>query len=402
MKMDICHKSNSLHLNIFYLLTVVLIFVTYKFWPPDRKIHSDYRLQDYYDNAIKKLKDKRYLPWKQFDGTEISKVKDKNLRYILVWTSSMNKPFNKMGNGEVVFADKFCPYFNCFVTDDVNYFKAETEFDAILFGAEVVRLTNNLLPEQRLPYQKYVFVSMGSAQENTVCTEKFDSYFNWTWTYRLDSEIKSGLVVRDLNETIVAPKHEVHWIPTQRKYTLPHDLSDIIENKTKAAAWIVSDCNTYSYREKIALSLREELKRHLLTLDIYGKCGEFRCESETSCDKTIERDYYFYLAFEDSLCKDYVTTELLHALRYNAVPIVYGGANYTRYVVIFLLFLFFSRYYPTAWQRTALTFSIQRDLTPLQAYLIYISNTSRHILLDLSRLRLAFAGIDSVVIFGHS
>ncbi|XP_026324843.1 alpha-(1,3)-fucosyltransferase C-like isoform X2 [Hyposmocoma kahamanoa] len=242
----------------------------------------------------------------------------------------MNKPFNKMGNGEIAFADKFCPYYNCFVTDDVNYFKAETEFDAILFGAEVVRLTNNLLPEQRLPYQKYVFVSMGSAQENTVCTEKFDSYFNWTWTYRLDSEIKSGLVVRDLNETIVAPKNEVHWIPTQRKYTLPRDLSDIIENKTKAAAWIVSDCNTYSYREKIALSLREELKRHLLTLDIYGKCGEFRCESETSCDKTIERDYYFYLAFEDSLCKDYVTTELLHALRYNAVPIVYGGANYTR------------------------------------------------------------------------
>lgn len=335
--MGIYQKRNSLRLNVLYLLIVISTFVTYTFWVPAKETYKDYRLQDYYDNTIKKLNGKRYLPWKRFADTEKSEVKDKALRYILVWTSILNEPFNRMGYGHEVFFDKFCPHYNCFLTDDVNFFQVETEFDAIVFGAEVTKLTDNLLPEQRLPYQKYVFVSTRSAQDSAVCTEKFNSYFNWTWTYRFDSDIRSGLVVRDFNETVVAPKTEVHWIPTQRNYILPHDLSNIIKKKTKAAAWIVSDCSTRSYREKIALSLREELKKHFLTLDIYGKCGELQCGSQETCDKLIEKDYYFYLAFEDSLCNDYVTKELLRALRHNVVPIVYGGANYTRCVFIFVI-----------------------------------------------------------------
>lgn len=338
-KMHIRQNSNSLYLNIFYFLIAVSIFVIYKFWSPNRETFIDYRLHDYYDNTIKQLNGKRFLPWKQFANIEKNVVRSKKIRYILVWTTSKNEPFNRMGEESEVFVEQFCPYDNCIITDDINYFKLETEFDAIVFGAEVTKLTDNLLPEQRLPFQKYVFVSTKSAQENPVCTERFNSYFNWTWTYRLDSEIRSGLVVRDVNESIVAPKNEVHWILTQRKYIVPHDLSAIIEKKTKAAAWIASDCSTHSYREKIALSLREELKKHLLTLDIYGKCGEFYCGTQEKCDKKIERDYYFYLAFEDSLCKDYVTTELLRALHHNVVPIVYGGSNYTRCVVKLVLLL---------------------------------------------------------------
>lgn len=339
MKMGICKKS--LHLKVFYLLILVSIFVTivtYNFWP-HRRIYTDSRLQDYYDETMKKWKNKRYLPWKELVNYELSHKKRKGTRYVLIWTTAANEPFNNMAYGATIFVDKFCPHSNCYVTDNVNYFELETEFDAILFGAEVIKLTDNLLPEQRLPYQKYVFVNTGSEQETTVCTEKFDSYFNWTWTYRLDSDIRSGLVVRDINETIVAPKNEVHWIPKQHSYIVPHDLSDIIEKKTKAVAWIAWNCNSYSYREKIALTLREELKKHLLTLDIYGKCGELHCGYEYTCDKIIETDYFFYLAFEDSLQKDYVTMEVLRALRNNAVPIVYGGANYTRYIVVLLILL---------------------------------------------------------------
>lgn len=337
MKVGVRVNSNFLFSNVFYFLIGLSMFVTYRIWltsPKETYSFNEYRLQDYNDKTIKKLRGKRFLPWKLYTDIEKSEVKDKDMRYILVWTSSKNGPFNRMGYGPEIFSDKFCPHYNCFITDDVNFLEVETEFDAIVFGAEVTKLTDNLLPEQRLPYQKYVFVSMGSAQENSVCTKKFNSYFNWTWTYRFDSEIRSGLVVRDVNETIVAPKKEVHWMSTQLKTKLPHGLNDIIKKKTKAAAWIVSDCNTHSYREKIALSLKEELKKHLLTLDIYGKCGEFHCGSQESCDKMIERDYFFYLAFEGSLCKDYVTTELMRALHHNVVPIVYGGTNYTRCVVI--------------------------------------------------------------------
>ncbi|KAJ2937861.1 hypothetical protein O0L34_g18682 [Tuta absoluta] len=46
----------------------------------------------------------------------------------------------------------------------------------------------------------------------------------------------------------------------------------------------------------------------------------------------IKNNYYFYLSFENSFCDDYVTEKLLNAVQNYAVPIVYGGANYSRFL----------------------------------------------------------------------
>lgn len=43
----------------------------------------------------------------------------------------------------------------------------------------------------------------------------------------------------------------------------------------------------------------------------------------------LERDYKFYLAFENSLYCDYVTEKFFHPLLHKTVPIVYGGTNYS-------------------------------------------------------------------------
>lgn len=43
----------------------------------------------------------------------------------------------------------------------------------------------------------------------------------------------------------------------------------------------------------------------------------------------LERDYKFYLSFENSICRDYVTEKFYNALLFKTVPIVYGGANYS-------------------------------------------------------------------------
>ena len=44
----------------------------------------------------------------------------------------------------------------------------------------------------------------------------------------------------------------------------------------------------------------------------------------------LEQDYKFYLSFENAVCVDYVTEKFYNAFLFNMVPIVYGGADYTK------------------------------------------------------------------------
>jgi alpha-1,3-fucosyltransferase len=53
--------------------------------------------------------------------------------------------------------------------------------------------------------------------------------------------------------------------------------------------------------------------------------------STPGCYDMLERDYKFYLSFENSICVDYVTEKFFAILDYNVVPVVLGGANYSRF-----------------------------------------------------------------------
>ncbi|XP_068631944.1 alpha-(1,3)-fucosyltransferase C-like [Battus philenor] len=258
------------------------------------------------------------------------------MKYILRWTSSKNVPFVYMGEGRNGFIERNCTYTNCYVTGDRSYLGEYDKFDVIAFaGPEVIRMNQHNLPTKRSPHQKFVFATIESADNYPVCSNKFDGFFNWTWTYKLQSEAKWGyIVIRDKENKIIGPKTIMHWPKLQEMDPVKDEFKTKLETKSKAAAWFVSNCYSRSGRERFVKELQEHLKKYDLNVDIYGQCGPLKCgrDKEDECNKLIEKDYYFYLSFENSFSEDYVTEKLLHALKHDAIPIVYGGANYTRFM----------------------------------------------------------------------
>lgn len=98
-----------------------------------------------------------------------------------------------------------------------------------------------------------------------------------------------------------------------------------IQNKPKKIAWFSSHCGVSSKRETLA----EKINQHI-SVDMYGKCGNLKCSKERfgKCLDMVGSNYKFYLSFENSVCKDYVTEKLFNVLNLNVIPIVYGDADY--------------------------------------------------------------------------
>lgn len=85
------------------------------------------------------------------------------------------------------------------------------------------------------------------------------------------------------------------------------------KNKTKQVAWFVSNCNPNSNRTNYAT----ELSKHIL-VDIFGSCGTLECPRsiEDQCFQMLDKEYKFYLAFENAHCVYYITEKLFkNALR---------------------------------------------------------------------------------------
>ena len=64
-------------------------------------------------------------------------------------------------------------------------------------------------------------------------------------------------------------------------------------------------------------------------MDIYGKCGNLTCQQQDgNCLNMLANDYKFYLAFENSNCKDYISEKFyINGLRHNILPIVMGPSH---------------------------------------------------------------------------
>lgn len=271
------------------------------------------------------------IPMKQARKNSQTKMK-----YILLWTKSQighGNLFKFMDTGQRAFIRRRCAVNNCFVTSNRSFLNNLKLFDAVLFHGPDLSYTVMRLPRKKNPRQIYVFVSMESSTYYPMCNGVYNEYFNWTWTYRLDSEVYYGyFIIKNKKGDIIGPKKVMHWLKAEEMKSIDVKLKKNLNSKKITAAWFVSNCNTASKREKIAKLLQQGLATYNMTVDIYGDCGNKYCPRSQmkECLRILETDYYFYFSFENTHTDDYVTEKLLHALQHYTVPIVYGGANYTR------------------------------------------------------------------------
>lgn len=155
---------------------------------------------------------------------------------------------------------------------------------------------------------------------------ELNNIFNRTFYYRSDADIRivHGFIVRRGRDASLLPPHWVRQ-PEMRR-------ADV--TRLMAVAFI-SDCKDNSGRLKYIY----ELKKHV-QVDVFGKCGTKQCGvprlanirmrvDMDPCLRSAAGKYYFYLAFENAICKDYVTEKLYNVLYYPMVPVLFGGANYS-------------------------------------------------------------------------
>lgn len=260
-----------------------------------------------------------------------------DLKYILFWKQpKRNKKnfYNKdieYSRGQTQFINQNCPHINCYITYNKSLLGSEENFDAIVFNIhDVKKLTNRYLNLRRKDNQLYIFKSHEASEHHPVCNPIFDDFFNWTWTYKLNSDLPHPFInVHTSKNHVVGPKTTIEWIKEMKHAKI---YKSKITGKTKAVAWLVTNCKLKHMHQGFVNDLRDELKAYNHTIDTFGPCSDKKCPKGgiSKCFNMIDKDYYFNLVLEESFTEDFVTERMVKGMTLLSVPIVSGMTNFSR------------------------------------------------------------------------
>ncbi|KAL3852022.1 hypothetical protein ACJMK2_015711 [Sinanodonta woodiana] len=201
-----------------------------------------------------------------------------------------------------------CEHTNCII---INNSSLLLESNAIIFNVNGANFPQKppVTPIERDLNQVWIFFGLESPYHywyHQYKSPKWKSTFNWTMTYRLDSDIPHpyGVLLTNPN-------------PTNRNYRT------VFRAKKKFAVWLVSHCGAVSRRDAFVRLLQK-----YVPVDIFGACGE-NCSSEAGeCTDVMAKDYKFYLSFENSLCKDYITEKFFKYFPLDFITVQRGHSDY--------------------------------------------------------------------------
>ncbi|KAM3717973.1 Alpha-(1,3)-fucosyltransferase [Dirofilaria immitis] len=219
---------------------------------------------------------------------------------ILTWTKYFSHSWIQNIKQNVDYCDH-----HCIITNDKEKLP---EAATVLFHIRDL----GRLPKFRNPKQLFVFV----LQESPFYTFNYldfvtEDYFNITMTYRRDSDIYMpyGMMKKITNLT---PRERIwNW----------SEVVKIASSKVQSILQLVSNCHTKSKREFYVEQLRT-----YMNITQYGSCNDSPCDQE--CEIKEFAQHHFYLAFENSICRDYITEKLFKCLARLIVPVVLKRSIY--------------------------------------------------------------------------
>ncbi|RNA06946.1 alpha-(1-3)-fucosyltransferase 4 [Brachionus plicatilis] len=266
--------------------------------------------------------------------------KQRNLRY------NQSKDFLILEYTKIFSSTKYCQKFGADQFDQNTNFESvkrklflnECQFTNCVFSCDKRRLNEAnalifhqadlevLVQEDRL-YLENLRMSLKQREEqiwilwndeaNRVNKDLDEFGFNWTMSYRTDSEISDcsyGCIYRKIN------KDEENFYQKVKKY---------FDFKRNSAVWFVSNCES-KFRISFAKSLRE-----YFPVEIFGACSVYfrsffdrlfgeskKCTRDSGCEYEKLISNKFYLSFESKNCSNYLTEKVWKMLHIGIIPVV--------------------------------------------------------------------------------
>ncbi|CAJ0609965.1 unnamed protein product [Cylicocyclus nassatus] len=197
-------------------------------------------------------------------------------------------------SGFTVFHKNGCPIRNCVLTKSELH---KHTADVILFGEN-----SEWKPPQKRSKSQVWIIRLMESPENTKFLRNYMAQINYTASYHRDSDIY-------LPYGLYKPFQKVK----KKRFV------NYAKGKSGLAVWLVSNCLTNNNRMLFAKRLSE-----FMQVDIYGECGKGSVPRKDL--HRLIKNYKFYLAFENSNCRQYISEKFwINALSNNAVPIVMGA-----------------------------------------------------------------------------
>ncbi|WKX95479.1 hypothetical protein Q1695_012159 [Nippostrongylus brasiliensis] len=228
---------------------------------------------------------------------------------IVAWTGFFSLTIGRVLNDTMVNCSHTCEIVERSAYENSVY-KGKIPPAYVIHGAEL-RMYD--LPV-RYKQQTVVFLSLEAPPSYNFPLLIPKDYFNATITYRSDSTYPHPYgrfdhrTFSDDSQTIITEEQ----------------INDAVKRKNKSCLLLISNCHTNSGRENIVRALSK-----VINITVAGKCSsmfpdstQVVCPPNFECENELVASHRFYVAFENSICRDYITEKFHMRASQLLVPIV--------------------------------------------------------------------------------